>query len=94
MHREIQFGQAYANLNASQTPEGMVSVFTDGYFDEAKDLVKREGLTIFATASGSAAIDGIYETEAGSPGTVLVATGGTIYKKIRILSGKNNRFIN
>ena len=80
MHREIQFGQAYANLNASQTPEGMVSVFTDGYFDEAKDHVKREGLTIFATASGSAAIDGIYETESVSPGTVLVATGGTIYK--------------
>ena len=79
-HREIKFGEVYANLDDSQTPEGMSAEFIDGYYDESGDHVKRDGLTLFATASGSAAIDGIYETESVSPGTVLVATNGTIYK--------------
>ena len=79
-HREIKFGEVYANLDDSQTPEGMSAEFIDCYYDESGDHVKRDGLTLFATASGSAAIDGIYETESVSPGTVLVATNGTIYK--------------
>ncbi len=79
-HRQIKFGNVYANLDDSQPPEGIAAECIDGYVDEIENHVKRDGLTLLATASGSAAIDGIYETKSVSPGTVLVATNTSIYK--------------
>ena len=79
-HRAIKLGKVYANLDDSQVPEGISADFIDGYVDESENHVKRDGLTLFATASGTASIDGLYETQSVSPGTVLVATNGTVYK--------------